>query len=348
MKIVTIVGARPQFIKASVLRQIFLANKVNEVLVHTGQHFDVNMSEVFFQQLNIAKPDYHVALNARSHGAMTADILKSCEEILAKEKPNFCLVYGDTNSTLAGALAAAKLNIPICHVEAGLRSYNREMPEEINRVLTDHVSALLMCPTPLAVSNLAKEGIAEGVFHTGDIMQDAVRLMKQRGDLNLSGGMPWVSDGRPLALMTLHRQETVDVASRLSEAVSFCKQFAIEHNVIFPVHPRTGDKLRNSGIDLSGIQVVSPLGYLELNRLLSNCDLVLTDSGGLQKEAYFHRVPCITLRDETEWVETLDAGWNRLWKQPDNALPKTDITDYGDGYAGEKILRCLLNGVGRV
>jgi UDP-GlcNAc3NAcA epimerase len=312
MKIATIVGARPQFIKcAPVSRQ--LRKVTTEVLIHTGQHYDDNMNEVFFRDLHLPKPDWNLGVGSALHGGQTGQMLARIEEVLIKEKPDYVLTYGDTNSTLAGALAAAKLGIQVAHIEAGLRSFNRQMPEEINRVLVDHVSSLLFCPTQTAVGNLKNEGITQGVHLVGDVMYDAMlqftEIANQRStilkDLKLKP--------KEYLLATIHRPSNTDCEENLRNILMALQ--ANDEPVIFPVHPRTRNYLREFGLDEAGsingrLQLVEPLGYLDMLMLEQNARLILTDSGGVQKEAYFFRVPCVTLRTETEWLETVETGWN--------------------------------------
>jgi len=312
MKIVTIVGARPQFIKAAaVSRRINERGNVSEVLVHTGQHFDVNMSDVFFDELDIRKPDHCLGVGGGTHGQNTGRMLEAIEQVLLAEKPDWVLVYGDTDSTLAGALAAAKLHVPLAHVEAGLRSYNRRMPEEVNRVLTDHVSNLLLVPTDTAIYNLASEGInGSKVCLTGDVMYDAMLYYKPR--YRKPENIPGLTHG--FVLSTIHRAENTDDLARLSGIIQILNEISKQQSVILPIHPRTANAIRrlSDTKSLDSISIIDPVGYLEMNWLLENCSLVITDSGGLQKEAFFHRKPCITLRDETEWVELVNAGYNLL------------------------------------
>lgn len=335
-RLVTVVGARPQFVKAAaVSRAIAAGGKIDEILVHTGQHYDDNMSEVFFRELAIPAPAHHLGLGGSSHGAMTGRMLERIEAILLSERPDGVLVYGDTNSTLAGALAAAKLHIPVTHVEAGLRSFNKKMPEEINRILTDHVSGLLLCPTRTAVHNLEREGVCENVMMVGDVMHDATLFAIEAGrkssrivdTLDLSAGY---------GVLTLHRAENTDDETRFRDIIAFVEAEAQGRTIVFPVHPRTRAAMTRYGVKADALKIIDPLGYFDLHRLLADCALVLTDSGGLQKEAYFHRKPCITLREETEWVETVDSGWNRLWTTPGWTSPRTEISDYGAGDAGER------------
>lgn len=340
-RIVTVVGARPQFIKAAALRAAFdAADDFQEVLVHTGQHYDTNMSEVFFVELGLRPPEHRLIIEDRSHGAMTGQMLANIESILLKEEPDALLVYGDTNSTIAGALAAAKLHIPVVHVEAGLRSFNKAMPEEINRTLTDHISKVLFCSTTTGVENLANENIHDGVHMVGDIMYDVALRFGGLAD-KAALAAKYRRQGRPLALLTLHRAENFSRPERAREIFAFVERYAADHDIVFPMHPGTRAKLAQMEVPLPAlIRAVEPLPYVELQGLLSISDLVLTDSGGLQKEAYFHRRPCITLRDETEWVETIEAGWNALWTTPVHN-PRKEIADYGHGDTAERILSIM-------
>jgi UDP-GlcNAc3NAcA epimerase len=311
------VGARPQFIKAAtVSRVIAKRSDIEEQVVHTGQHFDSNMSDVFFEELDIPKPAYHLGIHGGHHGAMTGQMLIKIEEVLLKEMPDWVLVYGDTNSTLAGALAAAKLNIPLAHVEAGLRSFNRKMPEEINRIMTDHLSDCLFAPTEIAVKNLNAEGLPpEKIYKTGDVMLDAMLFYVNKAEFssNIIDSLNLVPGEYLLA--TVHRSENTDDPSRLIHLVE-CLNFASNFlPVILPLHPRTRNsiaKLDSSYQFAPNIHVIEPIGYLDMVKLEKHARLILTDSGGVQKEAYFHKVPCITLRAETEWIELVEKGWNRL------------------------------------
>ncbi|MDE5876027.1 MAG: UDP-N-acetylglucosamine 2-epimerase (non-hydrolyzing) [Muribaculaceae bacterium] len=353
MKIVTVIGARPQFIKAAVVnRAIAQTNGIEEVIVHTGQHFDTNMSDVFFEEMAIPKPQYNLNINGLGHGAMTGQMLEKIEEVLIKEKPDWVLVYGDTNSTIAGALAAKKLHIKVAHVEAGLRSFNIDMPEEINRILTDRISDILFCPTTTAVNNLKKEGYENidcQIKETGDVMQDAALFYAEKAK------KPTVEIPNAFALCTVHRAENTDNPTRLRNIFSALEAISKKTPVVLPLHPRTKAKLTAIGYDFenSAIHFISPVGYLEMVWLLSNCKFVLTDSGGLQKEAYFFSKPCITMRDETEWVELVENGFNKLAgadteriielaQQVSNNL-NLDFTLrlYGNGDAGEMIIKCL-------
>jgi UDP-GlcNAc3NAcA epimerase len=341
LRLVSVVGARPQFVKAFPFSKAAReAGGLEEIMIHTGQHFDANMSDIFFRELGIAPPAYRFDIHGGHHGAMTGRMLAAIEDVLLKEAPDAVLIYGDTNSTLAGALAAAKLHIPVVHVEAGLRSYNRAMPEEINRVMADHLSAVLLCPTTTAIGNLAKEGIRNGVHNVGDLMFDATvmaaKLAEQHAtvlkDLNLTP--------RSYSVATVHRAENTDDPEKLALIVRYLREQ--KHPIVLPLHPRTREAAQAAGIDFakSNIRLVEPLGYLDMCQLVHSAAAVFTDSGGLQKEAYFHRVPCVTLRNETEWVETIDAGWNRLWTV-DTYKPRRDIAEYGDGHAAQKIVDIL-------
>lgn len=327
MKILSIVGARPQFIKAAVFRKYCDDNSICETLIHTGQHYDPVMSTQLFKELGVRAPDVQFEVTDRSHAGMTGELMKKIEDTILEKKPDLVNVYGDTNSTLAGALAAAKLNVPIMHVEAGLRSFNRKMPEEINRVLVDHVSKYLFCPTKAAVINLKSEGISEGVHAVGDIMYDCITMFREKfrfPDEKI------VRTDKPIALMTVHRADTTSDPERLKAVLEYCAQFGDEHQIIFPIHPNTKNVAAKFSIDLSKFCIIDPLSYLEVQAVLGCSKLLLTDSGGMQKEAYFHSVDCITLRDETEWVETIDAGWNMLWTQ-NFRQPKNSISEYGTG-----------------
>lgn len=313
MKIVSIIGARPQFIKcAPVSRE--LRHTAHEIIIHTGQHYDDSMSGVFFRDLCLPEPDYHLGVGSGAHGQQTGDMLKKIEEVLVAEKPECVVVYGDTNSTLAGGLAAAKLHIPVVHVEAGLRSFNRRMPEEINRVMTDHLSDLLMCPTETAVRNLRREGITRGVHLVGDVMYDALL-----DNIEIAKQVSTILDRlrvRPqqFLLATVHRAENTDQPQRLEGIVkAFLALAKSGQTVVFPAHPRTKKQLEQLSCDWTDRLILTdPVSYLDMVLLESEARVILTDSGGIQKEAWWLRVPCITLRDETEWVETVECGWNRL------------------------------------
>jgi UDP-GlcNAc3NAcA epimerase len=316
LKIVSIVGARPQFIKAAMVSRVCRSANVQEILVHTGQHYGQNMSDIFFEELEIPNPDYCLGVGSGTHGMQTGRMLQRIEETLLYVKPNLVLVYGDTNSTLAGALAAVKLHIPVAHVEAGLRSYNRRMPEEINRVLTDHASDLLLAPTELAVQNLKREGVSADRIHlVGDVMYDASLYYGSKANeksqiLRDLGARP-----KQYVLATIHRAENTDDSQRLRNIFEGLELAAKEIAVIIPLHPRTREALKQKGLldKLSRhLHLTEPVGYLDMVMLEKNARLIATDSGGVQKEAFFYNVPCVTLRDETEWVELVDLGWNHL------------------------------------
>ncbi len=322
MKLISIVGARPQIIKAAaVSRAIAEHNRehpdrtIVEIIVHTGQHYDENMSQVFFEELDVPQPDHNLAVGSASHGVQTGKMLRKIEDVLIQEGPEWCLVYGDTNSTLAGVLAAAKIHIPIAHVEAGLRSFNRTMPEEINRVVADHISNFLFCPTATAVDNLANEGITEGVYQVGDVMYDCMLFYLEKAKtiekktlekLDIHSGSYYLG--------TVHRAENTDDGPRLASISEALNEIATEDcPVILPLHPRTVGYAHKYGLKFAdNVNVIQPVSYLEMVVLENNARIILTDSGGVQKEAYWLGVPCITLREETEWVETVESGWNIL------------------------------------
>jgi len=357
MKIVTILGARPQFIKAgSVSWEISKHPDITEVIVHTGQHYDTNMSDIFFTQMQIPKPDYFLGVGGKSHGAMTGQMIEKIEEVAIEEQPDWIMVYGDTNSTLAGAIVASKLNIKLAHIEAGLRSFNMKMPEEVNRVLTDRISNILFCPTEIAVKNLKNEAydnLGCKIVKSGDVMQDGALFYK-----NLAI-KPLYDIKKDFILCTVHRAENTDDETRLKDIFSALEEIAKEKQVILPLHPRTKKILEILKLDIEHLSIIEPVGYLEMVWLIDNCDLVMTDSGGLQKEAYFFSKPCITLRDETEWVELVECGANTLVGADKNQIisvchslvsgvnANNDklITKelYGDGKASEKIINELLN-----
>lgn len=309
-KILTIVGARPQFIKASVVSSAILEMpNLSEVLVHTGQHFDANMSDIFFGELGIPQPSYNLNISGGSHGAMTGAMLQELEQVMVSESPDVVIVYGDTNSTLAGALAASKLHIPLAHVEAGLRSFNKFMPEEINRILTDQMSDVLYCPTETAIDNLDKEGFKSKpveVINVGDVMQDSALLFSQYA--NKPSGL---ESNKGFILTTLHRAENTDCPYRLEKIVDALNELHRKIPIILPLHPRTRNAIANAGLKLI-VNTINPVGYFQMLWLLKNCSLVLTDSGGVQKEAFFFNKPCVTMRDQTEWVELIEVGANVL------------------------------------
>ncbi|MBY0422924.1 MAG: UDP-N-acetylglucosamine 2-epimerase (non-hydrolyzing) [Parvularculaceae bacterium] len=344
VRLISVVGARPQFIKAAAVSRRFAASgSVAEKLLHTGQHYDDNMSKTFFDELAIPEPAFRLQIGGSGHGRMTGRMLEQIEEVFLAEKPDAVLVYGDTNSTLAGALAAAKLHIPLVHVEAGLRSFNKAMPEEVNRVLTDHVSDFLFCPTSAAVENLRKENITRGVHKVGDVMYDATLHAKKESAARSRIVETLGLSGRPFVLATVHRAENTDDPARLREIFAFIDRERGDRAVVFPVHPRTRGVMAREGLAPGGARLIDPVGYFDVHALLAACDQVFTDSGGLQKEAYFHGKPCVTLREETEWVETVDAGWNRLWKGPDYA-PRRRIDEYGEGDAAGAVLDVIAKG----
>jgi UDP-GlcNAc3NAcA epimerase len=353
MKIVTILGARPQFIKAATVSRALKKEGIVECLVHTGQHFDKNMSDVFFEEMDIPHPHYNLAIHSLSHGAMTGRMLEKLEEVLQVEKPDAVLVYGDTNSTLAGALAAAKLHIPVAHVEAGLRSFNTQMPEEINRILSDRISALLFCPTATAVSNLKREGYARfdtKIIQCGDVMYDAIKYYAKRAEEKSSIISKLGLIGGSFVLATLHREENTNNPEHLRSIAAALNTIHAQTPVVLPLHPRTRNYLASLQIELKA-HVIDPVGYFDMLMLLKNCRMVLTDSGGLQKEAYLSGKFCITLRDQTEWVELVNVGANALTgansKKILGAYKKyktkkvTTKALYGKGDAAEKIARQL-------
>ena len=351
MKLLSVVGARPQFIKASPLT-LFLRKQHCEILVHTGQHYDYGMSDVFFQDLGIPTPDYHLGIGSGGHGAQTGAMLTAIEEVLLKERPDAVIVYGDTNSTLAGALAAAKLHMPVAHVEAGLRSFNRSMPEELNRILTDHISTWLFVPSMVSRTQLQHEGIECGVHIVGDIMYDALLMHRERAETRSPILDRLQLSPRTYYAATVHRAENTDRHENLRSI--FKSLQILGKPVVLPLHPRTEKKLTEYGIETgSNIRCVEPLGYLDMIRLQEHAACVLTDSGGVQKEAYYLGVPCVTLRMETEWVETVAAGWNVLCgsdvdqietavQQMENCRgPRPNL--YGDGRTAERIVDILTS-----
>lgn len=356
-KIVTIVGARPQFIKAAAVSREVLKHpdQLEEVMVHTGQHYDPNMSQVFFDELEIPAPRYNLEVSGGSHGAMTGRMLEGIERILLDEKPDWVLIYGDTNSTLAGALAAAKLHIPVAHVEAGLRSFNMRMPEEINRILADRVSSLLLCPTEAAVQHLRSEGVTAGVHNVGDVMYDVALYYCDRARATSKILQALSLQEKNFALVTCHRAENTDDPVRLEGIVSALAQIASDMPVVLPLHPRTRKLLQQFGLErhLAALTVVEPLPFLDMVALEQAARVILTDSGGVQKEAFFYRVPCITMREETEWVETVELGWNHLvgadrarileaYAALEDGRAEVSGQPYGDGRAAARILALLM------
>lgn len=353
MKILTVVGARPQFIKACMLSaELEQESNIEEIIVHTGQHYDKNMSDVFFEQLNMSKPDFYLGVGSGMHGEQTGKMLIDLEKVMLNVNPDIVLVYGDTNSTLAGALTASKLHIPVAHVEAGLRSFNKDMPEEINRILTDQLSHWLFCPSNTAVKNLEREGIEEGVYLTGDIMYDAILHFKNYAlrHSNILERFSLMSSN--YYLLTIHRAENTDNPKRLTSILQALQQ--LEKEVIFPLHPRTKQKIKQFGLAESlsslSVKVVDPLSYFDMLAVASQASAILTDSGGVQKEAYMLQIPCITLRDETEWVETVETGWNYLVGAETQKIvdklaylktPKQYPQLFGDGNTAKNIMKIL-------
>ena len=360
MKLVTVIGARPQFIKAALFSQVYRKNH-EEIIVHTGQHYDSNMSDIFFGDLGIPKPSYNLGVGSGRHGWQTAKMIEGIEEIILIEKPDGLLVYGDTNSTLAGALTASKLHIPIFHVEAGVRSYNKLMPEELNRVLTDHISDKLLCPTQNAVDNLKKEGITSGVVNTGDIMYDSLLKYSNIANQKYSNGV-WfdeitMENGRikrlfekEYYLATIHRAENTDFQVKLFNILKAFRE--LDKPVLLPLHPRTMKIIENLDVDLNNLVIIKPVGYLLMLYLTSHAYMVATDSGGLQKEAYLLKTPCTTLREQTEWIETLNNGWNVLShidveeikskvQRELKCLTQPQTNFFGDGNAAIKICKAI-------
>ncbi len=350
-KIATILGARPQFVKAATISRIISPlPDVRELVIHTGQHYDSNMSEIFFNELNIPRPDYNLAIGSGSHGKQTGLMLMGIEEILLKERPDYVIIYGDTNSTIAGALASVKLHIPVAHVEAGLRSFNRRMPEEINRITSDHISEVLYAPTKIAVDNLVKEGLGDATVLSGDVMFDLVLFYQDFIEKNPDD---YVLDNIPdqFYLATIHRPSNTDEIVNLKQILKAFNE--LPYPVVFPVHPRFKKAMESHRVDLPGnVTAMPPLGYLKMLKLISDSKKVLTDSGGIQKEAYILKTPCITIRNETEWVETQDGGWNILTGANTEkillaAASEVDETVhhdyYGDGKAADLIVQHLLS-----
>ncbi len=378
MKIVTIIGARPQFIKAAAVSRAIAEHNavihdprytIHEIIVHTGQHFDANMSDIFFEEMQIPHPNYHLEINSMGHGAMTGRMLEKIEEVLLKEKPDYVMVYGDTNSTLAGTLAAKKLHIKVVHVEAGLRSFNMRMPEEINRILTDRISDILCCPTETAVKNLQNEGFRlpsnpqftindPQVVNTGDVMQDAALFYSSFSAAKSTIIRKLELEGKDFVLCTIHRAENTDDESRLRNIFEALLEVSNDLSVVLPLHPRTQKIIDTTLHDLRStihekLKISPPVGYFDMIELLKHTKIVMTDSGGLQKEAYFFKKPCITLRDETEWVELVEAGVNQLvgsnrtniLKAISSVNPSVYFTEnlYGNGQASVKILEHIIS-----
>lgn len=356
MKIVTVIGTRPQFVKAAVVSKALMSKGISEFLVHTGQHYEYNMSKVFFDDMSMNKPHAFLGISGTSHGSMTGEMLIKIEELIIQQKPDWVLVYGDTNSTLAGALAASKLNVPCAHVEAGLRSDNRRMPEEINRILTDHASDLLFAPTSAAYQRLMKEGIPENkIIRTGDVMLDAAIYFRKKAKSKSSIVKGLELDGEKFALCTLHRAENVDSEKRLRWMVAQLNEVSKDFRIILPVHPRLRARLDTLQLTNSlsdKIKLIDPVGFLDILCLQMASTIIITDSGGMQKEAFFQKKPCVTVRTETEWVELLAAGHNRLAiPEQDSILQKVhdamnasldwSINLYGDGNTSYIIAEAL-------
>ncbi|MBL4938124.1 UDP-N-acetylglucosamine 2-epimerase (non-hydrolyzing) [Clostridium sp. YIM B02515] len=345
MKILTVIGARPQFIKAAAVSKV-LRSKYNEILIHTGQHYDENMSKVFFDELKIPIPDYNLTVGSGGHGVQTGNMLIKLEDIFVKEKPDLVLVYGDTNSTLAGALCASKLLIPVAHIEAGLRSFNMNMPEEQNRILTDHISTLLFTPTTSAVKNLYNEGIKNNIYNVGDVMYDAVKHFTNISKENSSIIDKLDLLKKKFILTTIHRAENTNNISNLKNIIEALNETS--KTIVLPLHPRTKKYIESYNLVLNNnIKVIEPVGYLDMLNLEMNSEKIVTDSGGVQKEAYFMAKPCITLRNETEWVETVEAGWNIIVGTNKDKISKAiaefspsgiQKNIFGDGNASTEIL----------
>ena len=345
MKILTLIGARPQFIKAAVVSRAFIDAGIEELIVHSGQHYDDNMSQVFWKELNIPKPYKNLQIGSANHGEQTGKIMIQLEKIILRKKNiSAILVYGDTNTTIAGALVGSKLNIPIIHIEAGLRSYNRQMPEEVNRVLTDTISNILFCPSEIAVNNLKKEGIVDNVYNVGDVMWDAVKTFSplSRKSVNLKKHITH----NEFTLLTLHRPSNTDDILNLNSIISQISQ--IDSNIYWPVHPRNKKHLDSLNLP-SNLNLIDPLSYLEMLKAIENCTQIITDSGGLQKEAYWSKKPCVTVRPQTEWLETLENGWNVLVSSQNNEIVNAIknrnlgkwIPLYGNGEAAKEIVSII-------
>ena len=350
MKILTILGARPQFIKAgSVSREIAKYSDIEEIIVHTGQHYDSNMSDIFFEEMHIPKPNYFLGIGGKSHGAMTGQMIEKIEEVAFVEKPDWMMVYGDTNSTLAGAIVASKLDIKLAHIEAGLRSFNMKMPEEVNRILTDRVSNILFCPTAVAVQNLKQEGYENldcRIEQPGDVMQDGAMFYKQMAV------KPDCTIEKHYFLCTIHRAENTDNEKRLRDIFEALNELAKDKQIVLPLHPRTKKIMKNLHINTDNLTIINPVGYLEMVWLVEHCSSVITDSGGLQKEAYFFQKNCITLRDETEWTELVEGGYNFLVGADKEKILKACRSNrsfvgnissemYGNGKASQSIVKTL-------
>ncbi|WP_299434126.1 UDP-N-acetylglucosamine 2-epimerase (non-hydrolyzing) [uncultured Aquimarina sp.] len=355
IKILTIIGARPQFIKAATISRVIKnTENILEIIVHTGQHYDDNMSKIFFEEMDIPKPHYNLGIGGGLHGQQTGEMLINIEKVLIDEKPTVIIVYGDTNSTIAGALAATKLHIPVVHIEAGLRSFNKKMPEEVNRIMTDHISDKLFTSTDAAIENLKNEGICDTKIHkVGDVMYDAALFYKEKAvhnskiieELNLTNN--------DFVLATVHRAENTDSKERLSRILHELDQISTKINVVLPLHPRTKQKIEEYKIITKNITFINPIGYIDMVMLERTCKMIITDSGGIQKEAFFHKKPCITLRSETEWVELVASGCNSLWTDEISLMDLYDkVIDtelnlshnfYGDGNAASLIIDQIIS-----
>ena len=359
MNVLTVVGARPQFIKSATLSRLINSDKnnnINEIIVHTGQHYDDNMSDLFFRELEIPKPKYNLQIGSGSHAQQTGQIMIGLEEIVNIESPDIILVYGDTNSTLAASLVSAKTSCKLVHVEAGLRSFRRGMPEEVNRIVTDCLSDILFCPTIIAKDNLTLEGKEDKAFFVGDIMYDSFLYYLNKLEINNALSSFNLKD-QQYFLVTVHRAENTDNPNNIKNIFSALKTFLSNVDIVLPLHPRTKKVLKQLNISLEGFNVIDPVSYQTMISLLSGSRLVITDSGGLQKEAYFSKTLCVTVRDETEWIETLDNGWNRISSPTSKgeiilkikSALKVDVhnlkysENYGDGKAAEKIISHLLS-----
>jgi UDP-N-acetylglucosamine 2-epimerase (non-hydrolysing) len=337
LRVLSLVGARPQIIKEAMLHREFKEKGIEEILVHSGQHYDYNMSDVFFEVLEIRQPHYNLNVGSGTHGEMTGKIMIEFEKVLLREKPDLVLVYGDTNTTLAGALVAAKLKIPVAHVEAGLRQHPKDMPEEINRIVTDRVSQILFCPSKLAVKNLEREGITEGVYFVGDVMYDLFLKMEDRFRYDVFEKLGLKEN--EFILVTLHRDFNVDDPVKLRKILEQLKRISREKKVVFPIHPRTKNRVKEFGLEnlLEGMVVIDPVDYLNLMGLVKRCWKVVTDSGGLQKEAYFARKQAVVVMPDTGWRELVEAGWNKLASEENlsDVLMQEDEPDYPDGLYGD-------------
>jgi UDP-GlcNAc3NAcA epimerase len=355
LKILTIVGARPQFVKAAALSRAIKKYNIEEVLVHTGQHFDENMAEIFFREMEIPEPKYNLGINSLSHGAMTGRMMEEIEKVLLQEKPSVVVVFGDTNSTIAGALAASKLHIPIAHIEAGLRSFNMRMPEEINRILTDRISDYLFCPTDTAIKNLYNEGFKtfnNKIENIGDVMYDVALYYSRVSEKKSKVIQEQNLGGRPFVLITLHRQENTDDLDRLNSIVTALNILSTDFEIVLPLHPRTKNIIEKENIKLD-FSTIEPVGYFDMIELLKNCSFVVSDSGGLQKEAFFFEKHCLVIRDETEWTELVNLGYNYMvgadkeliiQKAKEAADSKTSFKarPYGLGDSADKIVKYLM------